>query len=292
MRYIIALMALLLGIFLMAYAGAQMADAQQVYREGSLAYDNLRERVKGNAKDGQDAKEGQKDQKDQSEKENAPSGGGAQGAAAGETPGFPGTAADNTPQIPRIYVPELDIDFGKLKQINKDTAAWLYSPGTEIDYPVMRADDYDYYLRHLPDGTWNLNGSLFIDYNSAPDFSGPLTIIYGHHMKYQNMMFGSLKGYKDQNYYDAHPYMYLYTEQKNYRIDLLYGCVVSAGKWREQAFMFGENLDALLSYAARNTTFGSAAAYREGDRIIALSTCSYEFDDARYVVLGILREAR
>jgi sortase B len=131
---------------------------------------------------------------------------------------------------------------------------------------------------------------LFIDYNNASDFGDPLTIIYGHHMKSGNMMFGSLKGYKNQKYYNEHPYMYLYTENKNYRIDIMYGCVIAAGKWREQAFMFAENVEALLAYAERNTDFESGVRYSKEDRIIALSTCSYEFDDARYVVLGILRE--
>ena len=83
--------------------------------------------------------------------------------------------------------------------------------------------------------------------------------------------------------------MYLYTENGNYRIDLLYGCVVGAGEWRERAFMFEANLNALLTYSANKTTFTSEVQYVEGDRIVALSTCSYEFNEARYVVLGILR---
>lgn len=166
-------------------------------------------------------------------------------------------------------------------------AAWLYCPGTVIDYPVMMANDYSYYLTHLPDGMKNANGSLFIDYNCAPGFSGQLTVIYGHHMKTGRML-GSLKGYKMQGYYDEHPYMYLYTRQGNYRIELLYGCVIGAGEWRERAFMYEQNVRTLLSYAAHRSTFKSSAAYAEGNRVIALSTCSYEFDGARYVVLGIL----
>jgi sortase B len=152
----------------------------------------------------------------------------------------------------------------------------------------MRADDYSYYLTHLPDGTENATGSLFIDYNCAADFSDPLTVIYGHHMK-TGKMFGSLKGYKEQSYYQEHPYMYLYTAQNNHRLDLLYGCVIGAGQWRDRAFMFSANIESLLAYAKHNTTFISDAVYQEGDNVIALSTCSYEFDDARYIVIGILR---
>jgi len=181
------------------------------------------------------------------------------------------------------------LDFGILKSESKDAAAWLYSPSTVIDYPVMKATDYDYYLHHLADGTKNANGTLFIDYNNASDFSDPLTVIYGHHMK-NGAMFGSLKGYKNQSYFGEHPVMYLYTEQSSYRIELIYGCVIAAGEWKKNAFMFSENLDSFISYASQNTTFKSNTAYTKGDRIVAMSTCSYEFDEARYVVLGILKE--
>jgi sortase B len=54
--------------------------------------------------------------------------------------------------------------------------------------------------------------------------------------------------------------------------------------------MYAENLPSLLAYAEHNTTFTSGIKYEDHDRIVALSTCSYEFNDARYVVLGILRE--
>lgn len=272
---------MLLGISLMAYAGRQLINARQIYREADDAYADLRSHVRYIKKDA-----------GHSQKQDNISRPSKQQQEENTTPEFqlPKETQTAPVKIPQVYIPELNIDFDKLEQINTDAAAWLYSPGTPIDYPVMAARDYDYYLRHLPDGAWNINGSLFIDYNCAPDFSDPLTVIYGHHMKSGDMMFGSLKGYKDQKYYEEHPCMYLYTKQANYKIDLIYGAVIAAGKWREQAFMFSENVEAFLAYAESNTTFESGLEYRKGDRIVALSTCSYEFDGARYVVLGILRE--
>ncbi|MDR2036026.1 MAG: class B sortase [Coriobacteriales bacterium] len=187
-----------------------------------------------------------------------------------------------------LGIPALSIDFDALKEMNKDTAGWLYCPGTVIDYPVMSATDYSYYLEHLADGTLSMNGSLFIDYNNASDFSDPLTVIYGHHT-YTGIMFGSLMGYKTQEYYDDHPYLYLYTPTGNYRVELLYGCVIGAGKWRDRAFMYSDNVGSFLDYAKHYTTFQSNTEYEQGMRVVALSTCSYEFDGARYVVVGLLR---
>jgi len=192
-------------------------------------------------------------------------------------------------QEAQVNIPALSIDFAALKAVGEDAVAWLYCPDTVIDYPVMEASDYDWYLHHLPDGKTNANGTLFLDYNNPSDFSGRLNIIYGHNMK-SGKMFGTLVEYKKQAYFDEHPYLYLYTaDTGNYRIDLLYGCVVDAGAWRDRAFMYEANLTPLLSYAAHNTTFESAAGYTEDDRFVVLSTCSYEFDDARYVIVGVLR---
>ncbi|MFV0414090.1 MAG: class B sortase, partial [Oscillospiraceae bacterium] len=190
---------------------------------------------------------------------------------------------------PTAELPEFSIDFAALQTVNKDALAWLYSPGTAIDYPVMQASDYNWYLRHLPDGTYNANGALFLDYNNPSNFSGRLNIIYGHNMN-SGKMFGSLTEYKSQLYFEEHPYLYLYTaEQGNFTVELLYGCVVAAGEWRSRAFMYETNLDSLLSFAALNTTFKSDIAYTRQDRFVVLSTCSYEFDDARYIVVGVLR---
>jgi sortase B len=269
---IIAILALLLGIGIIIHAWTQLTDSRQVYLEGYEAYGNLRDQIKSISKTD--------NQKPQESKTSA--------AQQPQNNTEESLAGESSTKMPQAYMPYTDINFEKLKEINTDAVAWLYCPDTVIDYPVMKAKDYNQYLRYLPDGTYNLNGSLFIDYNNAPDFTEQLTVIYGHHMK-SGQMFGSLKGYKGQAYFEKHPYMYLNTENGNYRIDLIYGCVIGSGGWRERAFMYEENLSELLSYAAQNTTFTSDVQYTRGDRIVVMSTCSYEFDDARYILLGVLR---
>jgi sortase B len=261
-RKLIAASIVLIGITAMASAGYNLSRAMRVYAEGDSAYADIFNSVI--------------------------IGGATYGDPPDETINRAEAAAENDSTTgPAAAVRE--INFAALKAINADAVAWLYGLNGVIDYPVMKADDYGYYIDRLPDGTYNANGSLFVDYNCEADFSGPLTVVYGHSMK-SGKMFGSLKNYKNQSYYDENPFMYAYTENGNYRIELLYGCVIGAGQWRERAFMYAENVEALLAYAAHNTTFKSGVAYTQGDRFAALSTCSYEFDDARYVLIGVLRE--
>jgi sortase B len=266
---------LLLSICVTVFSGYQLWEILLTYEEGDRNYRQLQEQVRVQDKEKHKEEEGEED------KESA--GGGAVVAPSENT-----VNSIESEARPLVKVPPLSIDFELLKKVNADSAAWLYCPDTVIDYPVMRADDYEWYLRRLPDGSSNANGSLFLDYNCSPDFSGRLNIIYGHNMK-SGKMFGSLTEYKKQDYFDRHPYMYLYTEHENYRVDLLYGCVIRAGDWRERAFMYEVNLEALLTCASSTTTFKSAAAYTDTDRFVVLSTCSYEFDDARYIIVGVLR---
>jgi sortase B len=246
----VAWILLVLAVCVMTFSGYKLWEINNIYLEGNQSYEQL--------------------------------------AAMAQTPALSFGGAQNPPASPSDNAPDINIDFTVLKSINQDAAAWLYCPDTAINYPVMRAKDYDWYLHHLPDGTANANGSLFLDYNNPGDFSGRLNIIYGHNMK-SGKMLGSLSGYKNQSYFEKHPYIFLYTQQKSYTAELLYGCVVDAGKWSDRAFMYETNLPSLLSYAKSNSTFQSGAAYSEQDSFLVLSTCSYEFDDARYVVIGVLR---
>lgn len=102
-------------------------------------------------------------------------------------------------------------------------------------------------------------------------------------------MFGTLNLYRRQAFFEDHPVMFLYTPERNYRVDLMYGFLVAEGEFRANAFMFQENVPSLLEFAAERTTFESDVSFQSGDRLLGMSTCEYDFDNARYVVLGILR---
>ena len=117
------------------------------------------------------------------------------------------------------------VDFAALEGVNSDIVAWLYGADTGLNYPIGQAEDNDYYLYRLLDGTWNKNGTIFMDYVNRSDFSDQNTLVYGHHMK-SGAMFGALVQYKKQEFYDDHPYLYLYTPQQSYRLDLIAGSVV------------------------------------------------------------------
>lgn len=189
--------------------------------------------------------------------------------------------------VPPIVAP-IQVDFEALLAENPDVVGWLYCPDTKINYPVVQAEDNEYYLHRLLDGRGNSRGTLFMDYQNEADLSHWNSVIYGHNMK-NKTMFGSLTGYKQQAYYDAHPEMYFLTPERDYLIKLVAGFVT-----RADADVFNifdpdeEKREEMLNSWLEKSSFVSENEPDPDDRFITLSTCSYEFSNARYVVIGIL----
>lgn len=182
----------------------------------------------------------------------------------------------------------LSVDFDTLQSVNPDIQAWLYMSGSSIHYPVLQTEDNSTYLYRLADGSSNAHGSLFIDCRNAGDFSDWNTLIYGHNMK-DGSMFGGLKKYRKQAYYDAHPEMTLFTPEKTYRMEIFAAVTtdVSAAVYRVPAAR--EERDELVQWAQRNSEIECDVSIGTEDRIVTLSTCTGG-DDDRFVVLAVLRE--
>lgn len=180
------------------------------------------------------------------------------------------------------------VDFDALWETNQDVVGWLYCEDTPINLPLVQAEDNDYYLHRLMDGTYNSAGTLFVDCRNAGDFSDKNTILYGHNMKNKEM-FGTLSNYRGQSYYEAHPIMWLLTPEETFQVALIAGYVTASDS---KIYSFGlteEDVSALVEESIKQSTFQSGFQAAQADRYVTLSTCSYEYDNARYVLIGCLR---
>lgn len=184
---------------------------------------------------------------------------------------------------------ELRVDFDSLLAQCSDVVAWIVCEGTDINYPVVQSGDNSYYLRRLLNGTYNIAGTIFMDYRNQSDLSDWNTILYGHNMK-NGSMFGSLPKYGEQSFYDAHPTMRLLTPEKQFEIELLAGYVTPADSGAYAFPATREERDALIEQALAASDFVSGVQVSQKDRLVTLSTCVYDYEDARYVVVGVLRE--
>ena len=114
-----------------------------------------------------------------------------------------------------------EIDFAALQEVNPDVYAWIWIPGTNVDYPILQSETEpdEYYLNHTIEKKEGLPGTIYTEKYNAKDFTDPVTIVYGHDMK-NGSMFANLHLYEDQAFFDANPYIYIYMPNQalKYRI--------------------------------------------------------------------------
>ena len=113
-----------------------------------------------------------------------------------------------------------DIDWDSLKAINPDIVAWLSIPGTNVNYPVVRGADNEYYLTHDFSGEegWLAQyGAVFMDYRNDPDWNDESYFIYGHHMN-DGSMFAGIAEMAQQARFDACRTVMLFSPGKSFRL--------------------------------------------------------------------------
>lgn len=191
--------------------------------------------------------------------------------------------ADETQETEKA-IPE-SIDFTALHDISNDAVAWIYAPDTCINYVIAQGEDNNYYLDHMLDGESSSSGTLFMDSYNAPDFTDWNTIIYGHHMK-NGTMFAALEKYKEQEYYENHPEMYLYTPGGRYRLEILAAALVQATDEIYSIPGTEEDKEQILWHIQEKSYIKTNVTPEKGNRLVTLSTCSYDYTDARFVVVG------
>ena len=184
--------------------------------------------------------------------------------------------------------PPIQVDFDKLLASHRDIVAWIWCADTEISYPVVQSGDNEYYLRRLLDGTYNRSGTIFADYRNSPDFSDWNTLIYGHNMK-NATMFGTLPQYREPEYYEAHPEWWLLTPGQDYRIELVAGYTTRSDAVVYSLTQTWEERDILLAAAKKLSDFQADVEIGPEDKLVTLSTCTYEQENGRYVLIGVLR---
>lgn len=203
-----------------------------------------------------------------------------------DAPAEPSTQPAPTHEAAEPY----QVDFEALARINPDVAARLILEGTALSYPVVQGQDNEYYLDRLFDGSYNASGCLFLDSRCEARIASPNSIVYGHHMK-DGSMFAALDGYKEQEFYEAHPSLLRLTPGGDYEAQVFsaYVAPTDAAAWRLDFEREGAYA-AWLAEVCAASCIETGLVPGQAERVLTLSTCSYEFSDARLVVHCVLRE--
>lgn len=189
------------------------------------------------------------------------------------------------------YKPSDTLSLEDLMKINPDVCAWLTVDDTHIDYPVLRGQDNEEYLDKDLYGDYAPGGSLFLDYRNSREFDDYYHIIYGHHMN-GGAMFGDIPEFENKDFFKSHTTGTLMIPDKTYNLEIFaYLSVDAYDPYMFSPVLKGDNSGEEVLKHIKET----ALNYRDigvtgQDRILAMSTCSEAFTDARSILVARIVE--
>lgn len=185
-----------------------------------------------------------------------------------------------------------EIDLKSLQEVNPDVLGWISIPDTELSYPIVQAEDNQYYLNHTWKQERNPGGSIFMECTNSPDFSQFNTILYGHRMN-NDSMFGTLKYYSDMDFWREHPSIYIVNGTGVHRYDIFAAHEVGVRDivYRLDLEESGLQED-FITFCLERSVLDTGLHPQGEDQTLMLSTCvdSSSHSSVRWVVLAVLAE--
>ena len=184
------------------------------------------------------------------------------------------------------------VDFESLAEVNEDIYAWINIPETNINYAVVQSPTDDlFYNDHGVDKAYYSGGSIFSQRYNTKTFEDPVTVLYGHNRKSETM-FAQVNNYADPEFFEAHPYIYIYTPDRVYVYQIFAAFPHSSEHLLvchdftdpDQFNAFFENLGGSFDSNYREELFPSSE-----DHVLTLSTCYRNNRMQRYLVQGVLQ---
>lgn len=212
------------------------------------------------------------------------------------TPQEPTTPDNPTPTTPTkpTYVSPYYKNYAKvisvLKQSNPDTVGWLTVNNTTVNYPVVQAVNNSYYLNHDFNKNSNSLGWIFMDYRNNSFDLDQNTVIYGHNLSRDKIMFGNLSATLNPNWYTKanNQYITFNTVQGDmqWRIFSIY-TIAATNDYLYNTF---DDQAQFLEFANKMKSRSIAdfgVEIKENDKILTLSTCQSS-GKSRLVVHAVL----
>ena len=190
-------------------------------------------------------------------------------------------------ELPADAPQRIGVDWASLLRRNGEVIGWIYIPAVEISYPILKAQDNDYYLHRDIDGNYLYAGSIFLDTSCNADFKGYNTILYGHNMR-DGSMFARIKEFRNPETLHSCRYFWILTPS----VDLLYEiCGIHTAAPGSDCYLLRfDNYESYEDWLKEMTTLSeinTSVQLAAGDRIVTLSTCT-DSSSQRIVLQGRL----
>ncbi|MBQ8614212.1 MAG: class B sortase [Ruminiclostridium sp.] len=192
---------------------------------------------------------------------------------------------------------EVLAQYADLYEQNNDFVGWI-SMEPYIDYPVVQAEDNEYYLKHNFDGGYNENGTIFADYQGviSADEMPHNTLLYGHNL-ITNNFFQPLSNFRKEgieflkdNYMLEFDTLY---ERNRYKIFSVFLTNTKSEHgevfdyWSKVYFNSKTDFNNFVAECLDRSYFYTGVDLQYGDELLTLSTCDFSmFQDMRLVVIA------
>ena len=186
--------------------------------------------------------------------------------------------------------------FAELQRINPDVCAWVTIDHTNIDQPVLKGESNYVYINTNVYGEFALSGSIFMDSRCA--LSDDYILLYGHHMA-NHGMFGDLELFKhNQNFEVYHTGEYM-EPGRTHRLHIVASMLVEASDdrifdpmvWKDDLSGLADYIEEYALLICPEAMAQLRARLSKGTaRILALTTCSDEYTNARTILITLMDE--
>lgn len=188
-------------------------------------------------------------------------------------------------EVYQSYKPTAEdtVSFDDLVAINPDVVGWITINGTNIDYPLVQGKNNEIYVNTSVYGEFSLSGALFLDFRNAPDFSDPVSIVYGHNMA-RDLMFGGIDNYADPTYFSNHLSGLLYFGGEYYKLEIF--AFLSADGHDVRLYnprVSEEGCQAWLDYVDQ-LAINRTEEFPESGPILLMSTCASGQTNSRFLL--------
>ena len=198
-------------------------------------------------------------------------------------------------KYPNITIPDgMSVKYAYLYALNRHLVGWLSVPNSGIDVQVVQSNNNSEYLKKDFYGNYSRYGCPFMDYRNDARFLNQNTIIYGHHMS-DGLIFAELSKYKELKGFLDSPVMKLDTLYETYYFKVYAAFITNSREQDDNGYIFNytvtdfastENFDAYIKAIDERKLYTTGVDINSADKLLTLSTCTYEFTDARLVVIG------
>lgn len=202
-------------------------------------------------------------------------------------------------EYPNVTFPGgMQLKYAKLYATNPNFVGYLEAPGSKLSLPIVQTKEEDAtnsYLKKNFYGKATKYGCPFVAKNNSVTTLDMNTVIFGHHMN-DRTIFGALDSYKTLAGFKAAPVINFNTLYADYTFKVIAAFITNDNQKDDNGYKFEYSFSTLtessfsiyLSELAKRSLYDTGVDVLPTDKLLTLSTCSHEFDDARFVVVARL----